>query len=1062
MRTKLHLLLMIMLMSLTAYAQNINVTGTVIDENGEPVIGANVVEKGTKNVRVTDLDGKFYLNNVKPKTTLVVSFVGMKTTEVEAKAKMTITLVNEYNELDEVIVVAFGEAKKSSFTGSATVVKSEDLEKRQLTNVFSGLQGQVAGLQMVDNSGDPNSTPTLRIRGLSSINASTEPLIIVDGAPYDGGWNNLNPNDVESVTVLKDAASNALYGARGANGVIMVTTKKGSAGEATITLDAKWGSNTRGYVEYDRVDNPAEFYEIAYAALYNSYIRDKGMTPYEANSLANSTLGKTGAEGGVGYIVYTVPDGENLIGTNGKLNPNATLGKRIYYNGQVYTIIPDDWKKEAFRNSLRQEYNMNIKGGTDRFNYYASLGYLSNDGIIYNSDLKRYTARLKTDYQAKKWLKVGSNISYSNRKQNNADTGASSVFGTVTSMAPIYPVYMRDGDGNIMTDENGKMYDYGAGDNAGLTRPVHERSNFLQTSKLNTDQTKVNSFNISGYADFTPIEGLKVTINGMATDYETHKTTTTQPFYGSGALAYPGGYVYKYDYQSYSLNFQQIANYARDFGKHSTAIMVGHEYYKTNTQNLWGSRQNMYSYFESQDLSSAITILKNGNSSSMYNTEGYFSRLLYDYNKRYYASVSYRRDASSRFHPDHRWGNFYSFGGAWTVNEEEWFDASWVDMLKFKASWGQQGNDGIGNFLYTDTYSIENASGTIGLVQYNKGNENITWETNSNFNVGFDFDLFKSRISGTLEYFSRKTTDMLCYVYTPLSTGYNGSYDNIGDMLNTGVELSLDFGIIRTKDFKWNFNMNATHYRNRVTKLNEDNRGYDLDGHAGYTNGSYYVGEGLSFYTWRLKKWAGVAEDGTARWYYKDDDTGEVTLTSDWSSASYFNCGTADPDLYGGFGSNFSYKDFDLSFSFSYSIGGLAYDSGYSSAMGNPYTGGSTGRTYHRDLYKAWSETNTNSDIPRFQYATLTTDITAGYTSSRWLTNASSLTLQNINFGYTLPKALIHKLGLTKVRVYASADNIYYWSKRKGFDPRSSFSGATSEASYSPVRTITGGLNVQF
>jgi TonB-linked SusC/RagA family outer membrane protein len=1061
MSKKFYLFLTILLIGLqAAIAQNINVTGTVLDVNGEPIVGANVVEKGTKNVRVTDIDGNFYFNNLKPSTTLVFSYVGMKTTELTAKAKMRVVLDEDYKQLDEVIVVAFGETKKSSFTGSATVVKSEDLEKRQLTNVFSGLQGQVAGLQVVDNSGDPNSTPSLRIRGLSSINASTDPLIIVDGAPYDGGWNNLNPNDVESVTVLKDAASNALYGARGANGVIMVTTKRGSAGEATISLDAKWGVNQRAYVEYDLIDDPAEYYEMFYKAHYNANIRDKGMTPYEAHVAANNVIGKTSAEGGVGYISYAVPDGQYLIGTNGKLNPNATLGNRIYYNGQVYTITPDDWKGEAFRNSLRQEYNLNVNGGTDRFNFYGSLGYLSNDGIIYNSDLKRYTARLKADYQAKKWLKVGANINYANRKQNNADTGGNSVFGIVTSMAPIYPIYLRDGDGNIMTDENGKMYDYGAGENAGLQRPILERSNFLQTSQLNMDQTKLNNFNATGYVDITPLEGLKITINGMVSDYESHKTTTTQPFYGANALAYPGGYVYKYDYQNLSLNFQQIVNYARDFGKHSTALMVGHEFYKYDTQTLWGSRQNMYSYFDSQDLNSAITILKNGNSSGGYNTEGYFTRALYDYAKKYYASISYRRDASSRFHPDCRWGNFYSFGGAWDISKEDWFKAPWVDMLKYKISWGQQGNDGIGDFLYTDTYEISNSGGNIGLTLYNVGNPDITWETNSNFNTGFDFELFKSRLSGTIEFFSRKTTDMLCYVYVPLSNGYNGTYDNIGDMLNRGVELSLDVNVMRTKDFTWNVNFNATHYRNKVTKLNEDNRGYDLDGHAGYTNGSYFVGEGLSFYTWRLKKYAGVNESGNSMWYYTDAN-GDLQTTTTWSNADYYYCGKADPDLYGGFGSSLSYKGIDFSFTFNYSIGGLAYDGGYASSMGNPSVG-LTGRTYHRDLYKAWSEDNTSSDIPRFQYATLQPDITASYVSDRWLTNASSLTLQNINVGYTLPKKATRKLGLKKLRVYATADNIYYWSKRKGFDPRSSFSGTTSTTSYSPVRTITGGINVQF
>lgn len=326
--------------------------GTVVDENGEPVIGAQVKVKGLKQGVVTDIDGKFTLpNGVKRGTEIVITYVGMESQTAKAQAGMRISLHSTQQQLDDVLVVAFGQQKKSSFTGSAGVVKSDILEKKQLTNVFSGLQGEVAGVQMTNTSGSPTDTPDFAIRGFGSINAGTSPLIIVDGAPYDGGWNNLNPNDVENITVLKDAASNALYGARGANGVIMITTKRGSRERATITFDAKWGANSRATVDYDRITNPAQYYETYYRALYNYNVRDKGMSAYNAHTTANATLGLTGDKGGLGYLVYTVPDGEYLIGTNDRINPNATLGNRVYHQGKFYTLTPDDWVDEAFRTS---------------------------------------------------------------------------------------------------------------------------------------------------------------------------------------------------------------------------------------------------------------------------------------------------------------------------------------------------------------------------------------------------------------------------------------------------------------------------------------------------------------------------------------------------------------------------------------------------------------------------------------------------------------------------------------------------------------------------------------
>ncbi len=1064
MRLKLFLIPFLMLaLALQVGAQNVSVNGTVLDENNEPVIGAGVLVKGTTdNGVITDIDGHFSMKGLKSSDILIVSCVGMITQEVAVKPELTIILLTDQEMLDDVIVVAFGQQTKASFTGSASVVKKEELEKKQLTNVLSGLQGQVAGLQMVNNSGSPTATPSMAIRGFGSINAGTSPLIIVDGSPYDGGWNNLNPNDVESITVLKDAASNALYGARGANGVIMITTKKGKTEDAVVTLSTKWGVNSRATQEYDYVTNPAQYYELFYQALYNYNVRDNGLSAYDAHIAANNTIGLPASQGGLGYIVYAVPEGEYLIGTNGKLNPHATLGNRVYSNGKFYTLMPDDWIDEGFRQGLRQEYNLNVSGGNSKLNFYGSLGYLSNEGIAYNSDFNRYTARFNADYQAKSWLKVGAQVSYTHSDQNNVGDG-DNLFVMISELAPIYPLYLRDEYGNIMTDENGRVYDYGSGENGGSSRPAGllPARNPLQANELNKDYSVANVTTLNGYADFTPIDGLKITINGTVTDNEWNNMLKIQPFYGNTASTYPGGYVAKTAYQTFTMNFQQIVNYTKQFGPHNVSVMVGHENYKYNYNYVWGDRENMFSYYGTDELDGAVKVVSNGGTSSDYNTEGYFSRAMYNFNEKYFLSASYRRDASSRFHPDHRWGNFYSVGGAWTVNKEEWFQSSWVDMLKFKMSWGQQGNDSIGDYRYTDTYDITNVDGEVALVQASVGNEDITWETNSNFNTGIEFDIFKSKLTGSVEYFRRMTTDMLCYVYVPMSAGYGGSYDNVGDMLNQGVELDLHYTPIRTNDFNWTINFNATHYRNKVVMLNEDNKGYSLDGHPGYINGYYFHGEGLPLHTFRLKKYAGVSATGESQWYMQDETTGETTVTTSSSNATYYNCGSADPDLYGGFSTSLTWKGFDLSVNFNYSIGGKAIDYGYISLMSNPYIG-YTGYALHKDLFNAWSETNTDSDIPRFQYAVKDVDTSSAIVSDRFLTDASTLTLQTVNFGYTLPKKWVSKMGMSSMRVFVSGDNLYYWSKRKGFDPRGSFWGSTSTTSYSPVRTFTGGLTIQF
>ncbi len=1036
------------------------VKGTVVDEQGEPIIGAYIIDTNSdKNGSVSDIDGNFTITLKSEKSSLKISYVGYETQIVKPQRgkAITITMKQDSESLDEVLVVAFGEQKRSSFTGSASVLDSKELEKKQLTNVLSGLQGEAAGVQMVNNSGDPTATPSIRIRGFSSINAGKDPLIIVDGAPYDGGWNNLNPNDVESVTVLKDAASNALYGARGANGVIMVTTKKGKAGNATITLDAKWGSNERLARDYEVISDPAQYLEVYYSGLYNYYRNEKGMSPYDAQAKANNILCGDTAEGGLGYPVYTVPNGEYLIGENGKLNPNASLGARVYNNGEVYTLMPDDWKKEAFRVGLRQEYNINANGGTDAFQFYGSLGYLKNEGYAYNSDFERYSARLKATYQAKKWLKLGGNIQFSRSQEHSVGTGDSSIFYMVNSLAPIYPVYIRDASGKIMTDQNGLMYDYGDANTIGLYRPVIPQANPIQENAVSYDDYHNTTFTLNGFADVNLLENLKLTVNGTVTSNNGVGTYLPQNFYGFGILAYPTGYVSRYQSQTYSYNFQQILNYSKSFGKHTMSLMGGHEYYRYTYDSISGSRTGLASFYENHTLSGAIKVDSASDSQDVYNNEGFFFRGQYDYDGKYFGSVSLRRDASSRFHPSHRWGTFYSVGGAWIMTKEKWMESmTWLNMFKLKASFGQQGNDNIGNYRYVDTYDIGSNNGELAISFKSKGNENITWETNNNFNCGFEFEVLKSRLSGSVEYFYRITTDMLSVVYGSYSSGIHSVWNNIGDMANSGIEIDLKALILRTKDFEWNFNVNATHYKNKVLKISESLKNTTKEGHPGYTSGDKYYGEGLPLYTWYINRFAGINEEGKSTWYYTDKD-GNLQTTDVYGNADYYLCGDVHPKLYGGFGTSLNFKGFDFSVQCTYSLGGKAYDYGYSSLVSCP-TSALGGTAIHKDVLNAWSIDNPTSTMHRWQYG----DANSTGMSDRFLVDASYLTLQNINFGYNFPTKWIKKIGLTGLRIYGAGDNLWYWSHRKGFDPRGSFTGETATANYSSSRTLSVGLNVKF
>lgn len=1018
---------------------------------------------------------------------LVVSFIGYETQKVAigGKTRINISLKEDAQAIDDVIVVAFGTAKKDAFTGAAKVIKSDDLIKTQSSNVGDALVGKIAGVQFSSASGRPGSGQKIYVRGYGSMNAKNDPLWVVDGVPYEGDINNINAADIESISVLKDAASNALYGSRGANGVIMVTTKRAKAGEATVTFDGKWGINTRALQTYDIVEDAGEYYEMHYKSLYNYYTLDQKYTPLAANIAANKLL-TSNDPGGLGYNVFTVPDGQNLIGENGRLNPRAKQGRLVTdAKGQQFYLQPDNWLDEIYKSSsFRQEYNVSVSGATDRANFFASLGYLDNTGIVDGSSNERYTARLRADYQAKKWLKVGGNMSYTHfvwnngnqtnddgdgQGEGNADGG--NAFATAIRMAPIYPVYMRDGNGNIMIDEYGfKMYDTGDGRNGGALRTNGGKSNDLQDIQLNKYINEGNAFMANGFADFSLYKGLKLTLNGSVSLDETRGTQVSNPYYGQ--FAESGGAVFKSHSREIAYNMQQFLTYTNTFADvHNLDLLFGHEMYNRKSYGLSGSKTMMFSPDNTELSGAVVDSSRSGSSVLEYNNEGYFFRGQYDYDNRIYFSGSYRRDASSRFHPDHRWGNFWSLGAAWIINRESWFNASWVNMLKVKASYGSQGNDNLGSkaesyYRYTDYREILSSGDGVTSVLYQKGNPDITWETNANLNVGVEFGLWDNRLSGSIDVFNRKTTDMLFELATPIESGYTTIFTNIGDMVNRGLEIELNADLIRTKNLVWDFSLNMTHYKNKVTHLPEQfKNNTTADGkHVGRWQDTKFLTEGESVFSFYVPTYAGVdPETGKSLWYtYKTDDAGnkERIKTSDYSVASQEGRemhGDALPDVYGGFGTSLRFYGVDFSIGFTYQLGGQVLDQGYRFYMNSP-AGTSTGNNYHHDLLNSWTPENSGSNIPRFAY----NDSNQAAVSDRFLTSASYLNIQNITLGYTLPKRITRKFLVENLRIYLACDNVWYWSKRQGLDPRQSINGITNPYYYAPIRTFSGGVTVTF
>ena len=1019
-------------------AQISKVTGTVIsEEDGLPVVGASILVKGTTTGTVTDMDGKFTLTNIPSNAkTLMVSFIGLHTQEVEIKPVLSIALKPDTEVLDEVMVVAYGSAKKSSFTGSATNVSSKNIQKLQTSNVTKALEGSAPGVQVAMQSGQPGSSATIRIRGIGSINASADPLYVVDGMPYKGNISAINPADIESMTVLKDAASTSLYGARAANGVIMITTKKGNSEKAKVTFDARYGVNTRGVSEYDIMKDPGMYMTTFWNMLKNQNGGDGAAASVD---LYNK----------LGYNPYNCANDE-IVDANG----NLTSARLLYQ---------DDWEEEALRTGTRQEYNVTVQGSNNRSNHFLSLGYLDDEGIITNSDYNRLSFRANGDYNVTKFININGSVSYARGEQNSQAISSLgnyvNTFMFTQNIAPIYPVYAYDKSGNRLYDEDGSsIYDFGNGEYG--TRAYASNQNVVASDDANMNRVISDNVSTRFGVNISFLSDFKFTVNGGYDLTNSMQDRFQTPSFGDAAASNGRGYKYRTRTETYTIN--QLLTYGKTFAeKHHLDVLAGHEIYKYKYNYLYNSKTN---FFEPTipEYGNAISMEDMNSYTQAHSIESYLGRLNYDYDDKYYFSASIRRDGSSVFHKDHRWGTFWSVGGSWRLTKESFLEnADWLNNLTIRASYGSVGNDNIyypnstttNYYAYKTQYSISNSDGAFAVSKYYTGTEDLTWETSYNFNAGFSASLFDNLLNVDFEYFHKKTEDMLYNVPQPMSSGISYLSKNALTMINKGVEFALTVNLPMPENMRWSWTFTGTHYKNEVTDIPEDKR------EAGITHGSYYnIREGKSVYDFYYYKYAGVNEEGKSLWYYDEKDengnlTGELATTTDYTKADKYYIGTALPDFQGGITTEFAWKGLDFSIATNYQLGGKIYDSMYAGFM---HAGNNVGSNWHMDVLNAWSENNKTSDIP-----VLDGDQSANTFSDRFLTDASFFNIRNITLGYTFPKNWLKSAAIENARIYFAADNIALFSKRKGMDPRQYIQGQ-SQANYSAIRSMSVGLSLTF
>ncbi|MCG7501674.1 SusC/RagA family TonB-linked outer membrane protein [Tenacibaculum sp. Mcav3-52] len=1065
MRTKFNGILTLFLAFLVqiSFAQDRTISGTVSDETG-PLPGVTILKKGTTLGTETDFDGNY---SIKAKTgdVLVFSFVGMKTTEKTVGSSNQISLVlKSDNLLEEVVVVAYGTQSKNSVTGAVSVINQEQIENTNFSNPLKSLEGLAPGIRVIQSSGQPGSSPIIRVRGFNSINADAAPLIVLDGVPYSGSMSSINPKDIESTSILKDASSTSLYGNKAANGVLLITTKKGSKNRIQVNIDSKFGITQRGVKDYNIIETPGKFYESYHSVLANSefYRQSKAGTPItmaEARQFASDNLlDRLG-----NYNLYNVPGNQIVDPNTGKINPNAKL--LLENNG---------WEDALFRNAASfTSNNISISGGSEEATYYLSLGSETNNGYTILSNFERHNARLKaTSAKIFDVLTISGDASYSNSISQsvpgNNTTQFSNAFFWNRRIAPIYPVYQHDENWNLISDPNtpsGFAYDFGQPqffDNgtsrgARLYAPGEHPLAVIENTTLTT---KRDNFNGGLRAKFDLPLGFDFE---YVTNYLTESDRDTD-FRGPGAgvfAAAQNGLLTSGTNHFSAFTNQQLLTWKKDSGRNTFDVLLGHETYTEKFSLLSLSKRNLIGDLNPVIDNTAVYASAEGYNTK-YATEGYFSRFIYGLDNTYFLNLTGRYDSTSVFHPDNRWGFFWSAGASWVISNEDFLsNSNVINYAKLAVNYGTTGNDRIfydnsttrNLSAYLNQFIIGESNGQLTQELRYLGGDAVTWENSASFDVSLDLNLF-NKLSLTAGYFRKETDNLLFNVPIAISAAAEqGSRAvNSGTMVNSGFETQLAWKAVDKENFKVNLNANLSTLRNEMTYLPPS---------APAQSGSFRREVGRSIFEYHMVKFAGVdPQNGDALYWAKNKTTGEEFKTDDYSLVfetdttidnRQFVGKSAIPDFTGGFGANIQAGNFSLDVQFAYQVGGYGIDSEYFSLLS-----ATQNVTNFPDYDKTWTVDNPKAELPRIdplarnQYRF----------SDLYLTDASYLSLNNISLSYNLNNDVFKKYHIDNVRIYGTVNNGFLlYSARQGYDPRLNSVGRTS-AEYGANRTISLGVNI--
>lgn len=1031
MKRKLLSLLVLMFIGVQAALAQNNVTGQVVDENSEPLIGASVKVKGSSVGAPTDLDGNFTLK-AEPGATLVVSYIGYETREVKvpASGKMKIILENDANQLDGVVVVGVL-MKKSDLTGAVSHVDSEVLTQKPVTNINEALQGRVAGVN-ITRGVTPSDDSSIKIRGTNTINSGSSPIYVVDGLVMDnqfGFYNSINVNDVESIEVLKDASATALYGSRGANGVIVITTKKGRKGEGTVSYDGWVSFSTMGH--RPETMSAQETFDLRAEAFMNGYIYNN----------PNSTAAERQAYWD-----------DVIMGSNTVFSDEEFAG---YRSGKTY-----DWLDQVTKTGVEHNHSVSFSKGTDNSSIYLSLGYSGLDGVVKGTEQDKYYGRINAETYIKPWLKIGTNTSYTYVKDDMTDSSVYNMALERSNPLIDYAPYKDDATRHnedyltlywrVRSEENNNYY------------------NPFNSMEIQTERERYH-FTSANYININPIKGLNI----RSTFAINHAEQSWNQFIPSGiqeSIRHKSGDAYATQQRfgdtqwqwdntiSYDTQIKEVHNISAFLGTSASRYVYkvlkgGGKRYASNDLgwNVLGSSADR----ENRELESDYQ------TSSLLS---YVGRINYNYDYRYFFTFTGRYDGSSKFAKGNRWGFMPSFSVAWDVTNEKFFPQhSFLSRLKVRAGYGVVGNQDISNYQYLTLYYPQQSNGEAFYgTDGRRGTPGITWEKQKQTNIGLDLGFFKNRLNITADLYFITNSNLLMSHSLPKTSGYSYTVENIGELENKGFEMTINATPILTKDFQWNISANLSLDRNKVTKLyggvTEILNGTDRQGNI-------FIGESLSnIYTYKS---GGIANEDNRELWEGIDYNGRTVGLGDLfvldisgpdgepdgviDQNDRYVYGNTDPKFYGGFSTDFTWKGLTLNAVFNYSVGGHRISSYYESLIS------SVGLGYASpDLKDHWTEDNTDAYFPRVLTNTEGYNRFGAGETDRYIQSTSYLRLATLTLAYNLPENWLKHVFMKSARVYFTASNLFTLTGYKGFDPE------LGDYNYPPTRSYTIGLNFSF